>query len=1074
MLRRRSLRTTNTDLARPKPASPTHGVVLEHLDPVLAQRDAHVAACEAYARAQSRTSAAMSLFPPTPGTPEPSPRRSRYSSSLDAAAGASRPASEEGLAQEDHLGRRQSVRFVGRCSAQARDHRRRWGGAYSSSRSSKETSADSASARDEKSDEVERSRSKALGDDGAGGTSADERVPSPPRRAPPPVPLPAIAAGYLEALAAEEEYYTPEDDVASAPSSYRRLRGSRPARASARGIIGRRGREEGEGALPSPRSRPLLASGSRRLFRSDPNESRSAKEKEEAPATAPRPIGFLGEEGTASSRSRRAVGVSQDGATAERARPELPGVPEDESPESGRTTASPRRSKPSALFGSRNRPVETGMRGSLRSSTRTSNSNSSSSSNGSQGACSPDRGAAPEGTGNLRSKARKASRSMKVRLRSLFALARSPEAGEPPSLPRQHIEARRTHVTQGFASFRASAPEGSRGSVLSVAAKVPSIRVVTPGLVHSSKASLVSLKSEAEGEVEAEGDGERKASDGSSSSLTSWVHSGPSTLTSQQQQEWREWERRHLSVVGAGAGVGETTADTHAAAAAAAAPSSTSIRRQPLDSGLFQGSQRAAGTPAGPRLVIDSQRVYSALMKRMRALNRQVSRVSQDAAKQPRQGSEPGRSSSSTSSSSSESTPETIRCSTIPGPEYSAQTPARTSGAPGVPHDDASQAEGGDSAHDASARWSRRHGGQGAAGGGLLPAESEGPAPASVGAVASPASYLFRKASPYRRALRSSIRREQEQHHRQQGGWTQQGPGSTEQDSDAGTHVHSPSAAAGRPSDPDDGDSAKDMGYTESVYTTDDDDDDNDDTPTIYRHAGSGSGSGIGFGSRQGRESTASSVDWKTWLSANVGRFGHPPFFSPPKPNRRPEQTQPGMPRRLAGHVRERAQTHGDCDDDDDYVHDYYNDDYNDDDDVFKPTPPKRKPTRPRTTQTPLAQVQPNVIAQSTPTTPTTPTPIPAGKRSGRRAVLAENEKPTEPTEADEAGETPVPPPRSKLRPSPLRVRRHHRHQHHHAHFRRGRSSSPGLTEAVRRQFGVAGWEEEEEEEEEGGGRAFL
>jgi len=43
MLRRRSLKA-KSDLKRRKSASSTQGVVLEHHDPAVAQRDAHIAA----------------------------------------------------------------------------------------------------------------------------------------------------------------------------------------------------------------------------------------------------------------------------------------------------------------------------------------------------------------------------------------------------------------------------------------------------------------------------------------------------------------------------------------------------------------------------------------------------------------------------------------------------------------------------------------------------------------------------------------------------------------------------------------------------------------------------------------------------------------------------------------------------------------------------------------------------------------------------------------------------------------------------------------------------------------------
>lgn len=211
-------------------------------------------------------------------------------------------------------------------------------------------------------------------------------------------------------------------------------------------------------------------------------------------------------------------------------------------------------------------------------------------------------------------------------------------------------------------------------------------------------------------------------------------------------------------------------------------------------------------------------------------------------------------------------------------------------------------------------------------------------------------------------------------------------------------------------------------------------------------------------------------MSWKTWLSANIGRLEpSSPSPSSSRPHSEIRFALPTMPRSFrSGHVREPAQIHGD----------YWDDD--DDNDVFAP-PTRKKPTRPITpTPTPLAQVEPNVVG----TSPLRPPPLSTKRTTpppsldtrhhangkGLLPLLAENESPTRlpppPPPPPHRPPPPPPPPqgvrsRSKLRPSPLRVARSsagrgygYGRGHDHGYGSPSAMSSPGLTEAVRRQFG--------------------
>ncbi|KAL2017375.1 hypothetical protein VTK56DRAFT_2255 [Thermocarpiscus australiensis] len=907
MLRRRSLKS-RSDLKRRKSTSSTHGVILEYLDPTLAQRDAHIAACEAYTRARTRTMANIPLFPPTP---ESSPRRQPRAQNSGNGDDPGAHCPERGGGHD--IRRQQSVRFMGPCSVQAGGRRSRT--AYSS-RNSNEMDSDSADA--QQNPEINTSRSPILE---RVDTDPSIQPPPPPQRTPPPAPLPAIATRYIDALAAGEEYYTPEDDIASAPSSYRRLRRPRSTFAyEAQGI-----QTNLESPLSflngekSPSSRQLPGLGPRRLSRSEPNENivsdniSSIRSPESTSVPSQR-------------RSLSKASTSRDETTTGQGLSGLSGLPEDRCSPTDQSRRQ-RRHKRSTLFGSRRRQRELEMRKSLRSNSSTEAKD--------QSISSPRPSAA--GQENLRSRARKLSMSFRMKLRNIFTLAR-PE-GDTISIPCQHIEAQRTHVTEGFGVSQAlnTDPEAPSDedwrAIHSVPAKVPSLQAAPSGLARSSQASLESLKS----------GGERKASD--DESLTTWVHSGPSTLTSEQQQQWREWERQRLS------SIEENGTRSQA----------PSIRRQVL----------GTADAINPSPIVDSQRVYSALMKRMRAVN----------AEQQSQAFNADRpiSVKEDVDSSSDRTENTIK-RTVPGREVatpfdSLTTPTRASKRPSL-----SEHLRNSTSVARLSDW-------------------------ASGLADSAASHLFRTTSPYRRALRKSM---EEEHNV----WARR----------SSLGGHGPDT---------DCDSANEPAYSESVYSTDE----GGLVPArnvsgANAHTGKRFAAGNAALSAQSpatyrpagyrEDSTASSVDWKTWLSANVGKLES----SPPLPRAAEvEFALPTMPRNFRsgqfsnGHVRELAQIHGDCDDDD----------------IFQP--PTRKPTLPTT---PLTEVKPNIVKLSPSQRSVKRTTPPSNGKS-----LPENECPARPP--------PPVPAKSTLRPSPLRVSRPNAGRYYKTP---SLSSSPGLTAAVQRHFG--------------------
>ncbi|KAK3336433.1 hypothetical protein B0T19DRAFT_38885 [Cercophora scortea] len=999
MLRRLSVKS-KSDLKRRKSTSSTHGVHLEHIDPAVAQRDAQIAACEAYSRAQNRTRSETPLFPPTP---ESSPRRRQANSSGIARDENKTPCHEREHSQD--LRHRQSVRFMGPCSVQGRSNQ---GRGTDPRRGSTDLDPDTPQERDE----YDRNSldSYILGNNDKRHSA---QQPCRPSRDPPPVPLPRIAADYLDALVAGDEYYTPEDDIASAPSSFRRLRRSRSMFTSDEDDDIRRSQEGTHsflsGVLHGSKVAPSFTN--RRMLHSD---NRDNKPSPTAPQLrAPKSMSFLRTRNIPSGSN-----TSGDCNNRSLGPPEILRLSEDNKSHASEQGSPRLLSKPSTFFSSRSRRSEPGIRKSLRSSSPVGGSGTAN-----------DQTTPLGKEDGLKVKARKVSKSLKTKLKSLFSLAKSEE--EPPSVPNQHIEAQRTHVTEGFGSLLSSTSEQEPrfavdwSSIHRVPSKIPSLQTVPANLIHSNKGSLESLRSERE----------RKVSD--EKSLTSWANSGPSTLTSQQQQQWKEWERQRLSII--------KENGTHAP--------SPSIRRKALGTQLFQHDENALGCPIRPGPVIDSQRVYSALMKRVRETNNQTFQVQG-------QHDNSGNNHINTlhSMQSEESlgqaplhTPRAIRCVVLD--RDSCDTPTRASkkssraesqvlqaiqprtGSPTTPgsrkiyFESARICAGNNDGRSASASSNISNLSHPCAdpftGGDrdptwhvnpVLEAEEQQPHPDQCSALLdTPTAHLFRTASPYRRALQDSIREEEATR-------KQRRLGSELQTSESGTQIH-----VVQQSDDNiktDSESANYHDYSESVYSTDEPGDvQYQDTPRAVENPGQPmsslvDGDGPACSPLTYRpagyrvDSSASSIDWKTWLSANVAKLE-------PSPTSKPSEVEyalPTMPKSFpSGHIRELAQTH---------------DDYDDQDlDVFEV--PTHKPTLPTT---PLAAVEPNVVKLS------------PQQRSVKRATPPSSRQPL--LENDSPVCAPPIPVKSALRSTPSHIKRAG-----HS-ITPSLASSPGLTAAVQRQFG--------------------
>jgi len=470
--------------------------------------------------------------------------------------------------------------------------------------------------------------------------------------------------------------------------------------------------------------------------------------------------------------------------------------------------------------------------------------------------------------GSLRIKARKASKTLKNRLINLFSSAKGDDEAE---FPDQHVKSQKKHEHQNHISFVTGPDEHnhhSNGNEASLHYQHGNMSEVFPAPQNSigcsRKASLPAFGERAWGQVSNDEQGPDDKS-----RVTSWTNSGPSTLTSEQQAAWKEWEKQRLSIIKENG---------------AHCPS-PSLRRQAVGKHILQSQESLIGQPLPPGPTVDSQRVYAALMERLAETTQLAQVVEQqrnslaEAAPAPLQ-----RASKSDfedyEDNSAKPAPLTVRWAT-----------SKESLTIGDGHANSHRDGNKSSPPVTLTPWNDT----------LGAGDMHGVASAerSNAFFGSPEAHLFRTISPYRRALRKSMdEAENDMHGRNSGDRIV---------SNCGTEIRRPDEAC------------YDDAYSESVYSSDEPPAGpvtktiqsltgmvqappssagnmsmSADPPVTYRPTG------------HRVVSSVSSIDWKTWLSANVARLEPSP--SPPR-SVGVEPAFPGLPNPSGrGHVREATQ----------------------------------------------------------------------------------------------------------------------------------------------------------------------
>jgi hypothetical protein len=384
---------------------------------------------------------------------------------------------------------------------------------------------------------------------------------------------------FVTTRAAYDEYYTKEDDIASTPSSYRRIRKSKSMMSPLRklqGISFHNGTPES--IYASDRS-PVRSAHSRLLSAKSMSFLRSGRDNL-----------------TPSMRQNHDQGVqiARDRYLRDIEQQRL-------------------RAQPSFIFRSRSQREEKSFRKSVRSS--------STNSWGLPAVSSASHAEQPTDN-SLRKKARKASRSIKNKLKGLFKRTVS-ESAEKPSIPHQQLEARAphgSHLPTGPAGIvdgdYKNIPLPDHATVLRVASRVPSTHdMASSQQLRSLAGSVRSIHSDGSG-VSAK------------SRVTSWTSTQREDATvastnSRHAMLLAEKERQRLSII--------QENGTHV--------SSASLQKRPIpgqlsvfpsfhhphphsSTGRDDSSRSRPPIPQRPHIpplahAVDSQRVYSALMKRL-------------------------------------------------------------------------------------------------------------------------------------------------------------------------------------------------------------------------------------------------------------------------------------------------------------------------------------------------------------------------------------------------------------------------------------------------------------------------
>ncbi|KAI0172636.1 hypothetical protein GGR52DRAFT_591133 [Hypoxylon sp. FL1284] len=823
MHRRKS--TSSKHLGRRKSTSSVRSVHLEHIHPMTAERDAQAAATQAFTRAQGRSATDTVLWPP------PRNNDARKNSSIG---------------DEPSLERQRSIRFIPTRPSRSTINRAN-------------------------TDNGALDRGMGLSRVGTNMNSSELRPPSNASAAGMVSATKGIAGDYINTILLNDEYYTPEDDIASTPSSYQKTRKSRSMIATSANNMSSRAYNQVPASSIGNRI-PRTSTGSS-MFEVDENEP-------PAGLKAPKSMSFL--------KSRRDhpsfFTQNRGGYSKERS--------SNESLRDQGNRVGLIRSESFAPQGPR--PIVTNkfMRKSIRDS---------------------GNGIMPMGEktsedGNLKIRARKVSSNFKHKLKSFFSLAKGDSNNA--SLPPQQVQALKSHNTglndDEYMSEREfpfdSAYNGA--SLSRVPSGVPSLHPVP------SHKQLRSRRGSFESSVS-----ERRASN-ERSRVTSWSNSDTNTISTTNIHRG-EWERHRLSII--------NEDGVHISSSSARMPANSTFHHLP--------------PPVPPQPApIDSQRIYSALMKKLDDTNQHSQRNEIQRQKSlddfMNTGAVPPRGSSRPYVCSGAETPPTIRhvlprsASDLPTAKSTERKPARAAARAEV---DAEQSyfppmsqytqqsrvlpsDPGPASHE----FERTEEGDDQ----VPPVPRiEAPTPPprtlttrSSAFFASPTRYLFRTESPYRRAIQESMKTESQQ--------------SQLKSPEFNPWMRSLTSLDIRPPSTSESEMDKKMLYAESTYSSMTEDravtypNKTHDLVESLPKAQSAHGDATIFVDPQPvyrptpppvpkhREiSSASSVEWKTWLSANVSKLEDPPTHAN---TGIVEYVVPSS--QSSGHVREEAQINDDDD----------------------------------------------------------------------------------------------------------------------------------------------------------------
>jgi hypothetical protein len=534
-MNRRNSSRSRRSLNRSKSAASVRSVVdrLEHIDPITARRDAHIAATLSFSRAKNFTRFGGDPIPNDPAT---------YSVCR----------SESRASHLDHrLHRQQSIRFVAPSISSKR------------SRSTLPI--------------VPTSTSKLNPENILGNfeSRANSRTSSIGKTC----TIPSLTSRYLSSVQVPEGHYIPEDDVASIPSSYRKLRKSRSLFDP---LIGASLRSQTKGRYTNTYPEQIY-----------PATCFIPANKENEP---PKSMSFLRndeiiQQSKTENRQVNDIAVQLAGQTLRQQ------VQQQQQQQRVR-------SQPSLFFRSISRRDESsiGMRKSLR---KTSNDNI----NGIPPTPSIYSLSVSKGP-SFRTKARKASKNFKSKLKNLFHLGKTDHSSLNPSSP--ELSRCTVHKVENDNATDPSLYANEfnfqpldKLSLSVVPSSVPKIlKISSSQQLRSRQGSLESI-------------GTDRKEWGERSRTPNWTSSGDNTITCKSQIGQNEWERQRLSII--------KENGVHISKSSSTQPVHGSQMISSRGNSIADGEEQFQT----PENASDNQRVYSALMKRLEETRQREQRIEQ-------------------------------------------------------------------------------------------------------------------------------------------------------------------------------------------------------------------------------------------------------------------------------------------------------------------------------------------------------------------------------------------------------------------------------------------------------------